>query len=505
MKKNLILKSSFVGMFSQLVNAFISFITRTIFISTLGIDILGVNGVITNILGMLSLAELGFGTAITQSLYKPFINNDNKTISSIMNLYKTIYRYIGLIVFLLGIGCMLFLNKLIKDTILDMNYIYLIYLIQLLSVVSTYFFSYKRTMLYVGQKQYITTMIDLIINILMSIIKIFILVNYKNYILYLIVQIIQNILSNILISIKVNKLYPYITDKDIQKYKETKKLLNNIKDVVFGKVAGFVYGSTDNLIISSFLGVTYVGRLSNYTMLSGLIKTFIGSIIGPLQAIFGNFIHSSDDNERIIYMINVYTFARYFLVTIFLVPFIILANSFISLWIGKEFILSNNIVNLIAMDIFIGIISGPMGEFIGILGLFKIDKIISIKGAIINFIVSIVAVRFIGLEGVLLGTVISQIVFWVGRAKGTFINNKLNLHDYKVEYIKSIAKYIIVFIINILLNSFILRKLIVINNIFEFIIGLMVCILLTILIFLIFFCKNTYFRYLYKLLLNRGR
>lgn len=497
MKNKLILKSSFISLTAQIINAVISFVTRTIFVHTLGVSVLGVNGVISNLLGMLSLAELGFGTAITQSLYKPFIDNDTKKISSIMKLYKIIYRYIGLVVFMLGIISMFFLKFVIKDTDLETNYIHTIYLFQLISIVSTYFFSYKRTMLYVDQKQYLTILYDLIVNIFMSIVRIIVLLKYKNYILFLSVQVLQNIISNIVISNKVNKMYPYINDKNIEKYEDTKKLFSNIKDIVFGKIAGYVYGSTDNLIISSNLGVNYVGKLSNYTMISSLVKTFLNSIVSPIQAIYANFLHSNTDSKKLIFMIDVYTFSNYIMICVFVIPFIILSQSFVEFWIGREYILSNYVVILISVDIIMHIFPGPLGNFVTIMGFFKEEKKMYIVGTIINLLISIISVQFIGLEGVLLGTAITQFFFWIGRGYYTFSNNIINISSYALSYIFDILKYLCCLFLNIFLSKYFV-ELFIINkdSLFQIIISSIICIIIPCIVNIIIFRKNKNFKYL---------
>ncbi len=502
-KDKLILKSSFISILSQIINAVISFINRSIFIKILGVSILGINGVISNWLGMLSLAELGFGSAITQSLYKPFIDKDTKTISSIIKLYKKIYRYIGIIVFILGIVSMFFLKSVIKDTDFKMDYIYIVYLLQLLSIVSTYFFSYKRTMLYVDQKQYIIILYDLIVNIIVSIIKIFVLIKYKNYIVYLSIQIVQNIVSNIIISMKVNKLYPYINESDISPYSESKRLFNNMKDIIFGKIAGYIYGSTDNLIISSFLGVSYVGKLSNYTMISSLVKSFLGSIVGPLQAIYGNFLNSNNSSDRVSYMINVYTFARYMILCVFIIPFILLTEPFINIWIGEKFLLSNSIVILISLDIIIHILHAPVCEFVFSLGLFNYEKKILIIGTVINLILSILFVNILGVEGVLIGTAVSQIFFWFGRAYIVFTNKYIYLRDYIKIYIKNVVTYILLLILNLFITGYFVHNILKQNNIIEFIVSSLICMIIPCVINFIVFYKNEYFKYLYNMFIKR--
>lgn len=493
MRSKQAVKNSFIGISSQIITMLVAFITRKLFVYYLGIEILGINGVILNLLNMLSLAELGVGTAITYNLYRPLINNDEDTVCALMNLYGNVYKIIGTCILFIGIIIMFLLEFIIKESTININFIRVAYIIQLISIVFTYFLAYKRTLIYANQKEYIITIYDTLINVIFSIIRIILLVAFKSYILYLIVQIIQTIISNILISNKCNEMYPYIKEKNKFSYKNKNKLFMDTKNVLFGKIAGYVYASTDNLVISTFIGVKYVGLLSNYTFISSAVKSIIGSLINPIQPIIGNYLNDISDKNNTINILNCYTFIRYILANICIVPLIVLMNPFIQIWIGKEYIMSINIVIIISIDLFISIVHGPVGEYINGLGLFKYEKYVSILGAIINLSTSIILAKYIGIEGVLIGTVISQMFFWMGRS---YIVFKYYFKSISIQYWIRNISYIIVITIQIIIVNLIGKPILEEPNILKIILVGAISVIICVLSNLIAYRKTTEYSYI---------
>ena len=205
------IKNIIFALIGQILALLISFIARTIFIRILGKEILGLNGLFTNILSMLSFAELGIGSAIIYSMYKPLANNDEKAISSLINLYAKAYNIIGIIILILGITLLPFLKFLVKDyetyTYMNINLIYVLFVI---NSAITYFYSYKRSIIVANQKKYIDSINRTIFLLLLNVVQLVILYITRNYILYLLIQILFGFLENISISIIANKLYPYL-------------------------------------------------------------------------------------------------------------------------------------------------------------------------------------------------------------------------------------------------------------------------------------------------------
>lgn len=420
MRNKIALKNSSIGIIAQIVTMLFSFVTRRVFVQYLGMEVLGVNGVISNILTMLQLTEMGIGSAIIYALYQPVVEGDERTIGALMQLYKKFYNIIAIIVAILGIGISFFLNFFITSE-LDINYIRIIFFIQLAGTIVTYTMAYRRSLMYADQKQYVCTLIDMCLNIICSVVRILVLINTQNYLLYLIITLFQNLISNIVISIKCYKDYPYLKQYKNEEYEKTQELKNNIKDLFIGKIGGFIYSSTDNILISKFLGVLSVGLLSNYSLLTSTCKTIIGSMTNALQPIMGNYVRVQTDKKEIQKIFYVNTLVRFLLVNVCVVGIVVLSDDVLAIWIEKEDIfLSISIPILLCIDLYIHNVHGPVVELLAVLGYFEFDKKITFMGVFINLGLSILLLQVIGLEGVLVGTAIAQVYYWLVRGRKIF-------------------------------------------------------------------------------------
>ena len=201
------IKNIIMNFLYNILNYGLRFISRIIFVKTLAEVYLGVNGLLSNVLGILSLTELGIGTAIGYSLYEPLAKKDNDKISSLMQFYKKAYHIIAIIVLLLGLVLLPVLPYLIKDTA-DIENLNIIYIIFLLNMVIGYLFSYKRTLITSDQKKYKIVPHIMTFDIITSISQIFVLLIFKKYIIYLLIQSVCTILENIVINKYIDKQYP---------------------------------------------------------------------------------------------------------------------------------------------------------------------------------------------------------------------------------------------------------------------------------------------------------
>ena len=224
-------KNAFANIIGQVIQVVLQFLCRTIFIKLLSTEYLGLNGLFTNVLSMLSLAELGFGNALIYSMYKPIHNNDKKQICHLINFYRKIYIYITIIIFILGISLLPFLQNFIKDfeNYNELENLYLIYILYLINTLCSYVYIYKRSIIDANQKNYITIIIQKAVNIFQNIIQIIFLYLTKNFIIYLIIQIICTLVSNIIISKIADKMFPYLKEdtKNLPEKYEQHKILKN--------------------------------------------------------------------------------------------------------------------------------------------------------------------------------------------------------------------------------------------------------------------------------------
>lgn len=495
------IKNSIISLIAQISSIILSFITRTFFIKYLNIEYLGLNGLFSDILTMLSFAELGVGTAIIYLMYKPLSEKDEYKTSALMNLYSNIYKYIGIFIALSGLMLIPFLDILINGeyNISGIKGIYILYLIN--SVIS-YFFTYKRSIIIADQHGYISKFNIIVFSLIQNIIQILILFYTQNFYLYLIIQIICTLLSNIFISIKANNMYPFLYKyKGAKVDKQTKTtLIKNVVAMMSSKLGSVIVSGTDALLISAFVGIESVALYSNYKLISNTVKSIIIQIIEPITATVGN-ITVTESKEysynifKKIYFINL-------IIAFFVCTFLFaLINPFITIWIGQKYILDMKIVFMIVLNLYIIQMRQPSIIYINTYGLFWQIKWKSILEAIINLVVSIFLLYYLhlGILGVLIGTFISNVltnVWWEPQ-----VVFKYGFKISSVEYFILLLRDIIIFVLNII----IVNKICVLfnySNIGQIIINLIVALIISLLMFSIIYCKNKEFKYSINLIKN---
>lgn len=416
-RKTLAAKNSIIGLASQVITTLLKFLLRSIFIQYLGVELLGINSTLVSVLNTLSLAELGFHTAVVFRLYAPLKENDEDRINSIVTIFSIVYKAIGIFFIVAGIVCIPLLKFIIKG--IDVTFeVYVYFLLLVANSATSYFLAYKRTILYADKKDYYSKIIDSVTNIVFTILKIAIIILFRNYVLYLLINILQTVVSNLIVHFYCSKLYPYL--EKVKFSKDTFKIImNDVKNVFASKIAGFVYTSTDNLLISMFIGTVQVGYFVNYTTITTSLKTIINSALNPITPIIGNML-TDKDNKKSENVLFQYTFIRYLLAVMILVPFIVVVQDFISFWVNDEFLLDISIVILLSIDLYIFLIHNVFLDYINGSGLFKEEKYIEIGSALINIAVSIALVFNFGIAGILIGTVITQIYCWITRSLLTY-------------------------------------------------------------------------------------
>lgn len=492
------IKNICIGMIGQVFTILLQFLVRSIFIYKLGIEYLGVNGLFVNIISILSLAELGIGNAIIFSLYKPLNSNDDNKIKALMNLYEKSYKIVALIVMMLGIILIPFLQLIIKETPDIKENIIVLYLLFLLNSVFSYLYAYKRSLIIADQKEYIVTTITNILNFISSIIQIFVIMVFNNFIIYLIVQIIFTLITNICISYKANVMYPMLKDKNKIKLDkdEQKRIFKDVNALIIYKIGTLLTVGLDNIIISSFVGVSSVGVYSNYTMLVDKINSILSQMFGSLTGSIGN-LNASEDVDKKEFMYKVMLFMAFFLYGISATCFYVGVNSFIELWVGKEYLLDNiTLVIIIANFYFIGM-NIPTMIFRNTLGLYVQGRYRPIIGAAINIVVSLAFVREYGILGVVLGTLVSRILVLSWYEPLIIYKNSLK-KDVKTYYCKYFC-YIAVVICNCIISdklSYLVITKFQLDLVLSLIIKIIISIMVTIITVIILFQKTNEYKYL---------
>ncbi len=396
----------------QILGIVLNFVVRTIFIKTLGEKFLGINGLFTNILSILSLAELGVGTAMIYSMYKPIANDDKDKLIQLVSYYQVLYRRIAIIIFVIGIVIVPILPYIVNVDI-EIRSIQIYYLLYLLNSVSSYLLLYKTSIVIASQKEYIIKKYDIFFLIIRTILQSIILIKYNNYILYLVIQLLSTIMANILKSRKAEKEYSYIKNKSELPETDKKEIWKNIKSLLYYQIGNTMLNNTDNILISVILGTIFVGYYSNYSMIITAIAGICALIFTSLQSSIGNYnIESSSEEKYILYKtLNFLAFIVYGFCSMM---FLILFQDFITFWIGNQYLVSQDVLYIIVLNFYICGILYPNWCFRYTTNLFNSAKYAILICSILNIVLSIILGLKFGMFGIFIATAISRLctTFW---------------------------------------------------------------------------------------------
>jgi len=445
------------ALIGQVIGFVVSFIARIFFIQVLGREYLGLNGLFTNVLTILSLAELGVGEAITFSLYKPLAENDTRKCTMLMQVYKKVYNIIGLAILILGISLIPLLPYIIKN-MPDIPYINLIYILFVVNTAVSYFFSYKRNLIIADQKRYIATFYRYLAHFIFTFLEIIYLILFKNYIGYLIIMISATLADNIMVSRKADKMYKFLKNKEeIPLDDESKKsIIKNTKAMMMHKVGGVIVNSTDNILLSMFVSLDSVGLYSNYFFVTNALNSITTHVFNSLTASVGNLFVTSDNKKAYSVFKDVY-FLNYFMYSFIAVSLLCLFNPFIDLWVGKDYLFNFDVVIIIVINFYITGMRKSVLTFREASGLFYKDRWKSVFEAIINLVASIIFAIYFATFGVFLGTLVSSLTVcvWVEPLVLYKYGFKEKLRDYFKLYFMYLIITIFVCFLTYYLCSFI--------------------------------------------------
>ena len=449
-------KNASISLIYFLIGNVFSFLMRTVLIRYIGIEYAGLNSLLTNIIGMLNIAELGLGTAVGYSLYKPLAEKNYKIINEILCLYKYLYRIIALIVALIGIGVTIFINIFVNTniSIIEVRIDFVLYLI---ATILSYLLTFLNVLPSADQKNYMIVSIQNNGKIIKNIIQLIFIVMTKNFYIWVIIEVIGNAIIYLYTNIKIKKEYTWYEKSNNQTFNElinqNKDIVKRTKDLVFHKIGGMLVYQTDNILISYFGNLTDVGIYSNYMLIYSLLTGCVEQAFMGVSASIGNLIIKKEKS----YVYNIWKemyIIMIFAATLFTFLFYKLVNPFISVFFGEEFILQNIIVFAIAVNIMFRIIKNPIDKFKEAYGIFW-DIYSPIVESILNLLFSILfAIKF-GILGVVIGTIISNIVITIVWKPYVIFKHVFNQKFIKFCIIT--LKYIIIGLISILISNSIIN------------------------------------------------
>lgn len=467
------ISSALIG---QIVSQVANFAIRTVFIQVLNAEYLGVNGLFTNILSVFSLAELGVGSAMIYSMYKPMADNDTESLKSYMDLYKKIYRIIGAVVITGGLLLTPFLDFFVTGRP-DFINLELVYVLYVLSTSSTYFIAYKQSIFRASQQVHIITKYTMYFTLIRAILEIIFLIATKNFIVYLLITIFISYSLNIALAIKANKEFPFLKEKNIKEVSvdEKKNLFKNVTAMFLNKASAVILSSTDNIILSKYIGLIFVGIYSNYSMVITVIRIIFYTIFDGITPSVGNLCATQSDEKKkyqvfkTIFLLNCWV-SGFFSICLF-----VLLNPFIELWIGKNYLLGLFEIAAIIISFYIQTTMSAVGLFRAATGLFYNDRYFSVAQCIINIIVSVCLVNSLGVAGIFIGTSVAMLttLFWVQ----PYLVFKKIFNKSPIFYFWDYIKYLIIMLVSL----FVVELCVSItpnNTVFTFIYKMVCCLII---------------------------
>ena len=436
---------------SQAVTAALSFITRTCLIYCLGIEAVAINGLFTEVVTALSLAELGVGSAIVYNLYKPLSEGDHQKVSQLMNLFRKAYSIIALVTFVIGVGLTPWIRYFIRDLSYDTCYIRVIYLMFVFQSVVSYLFSYKIALLEADQNAYIYTKIYTRFRIIGTVLILAILIATKRYIVFLGANILLVIATNAYASHVVNQKYSYLDKKERLPIEERAQIFSNVRNIFVKQFAGRVVDSTDNLLISTLVSTLLVGYYANYLVVIGVFKQLADKMMSAALASMGN-LFVTERTESKVKILTRLTCVFYVFASIASVGVFACVQPFIKLWLGEEYLLDYAVVAVLCVLLVTQITCKPLSSAMHLSGFFDIGRNISFVSALVNLVVSIVLGKKIGMIGIFIGTMCTYIIEIITKVHYLF---KLYFKEDSFRYVCFWLRMLLVFIVEMVTIYFI--------------------------------------------------
>ena len=397
------------GVGFRLFQTIVPFIIRTAMIYSLGMEYVGLNSLFTSILHVLNLAEMGVGHAMVYSMYKPIADDDSDKINKLLNLYKIYYRIIGAIVLISGLVIIPILPKLIKGSVPAGINLYIIYLLTLATTVLSYWlFAYRNSLLTAHQRNDVYSKIQVCAFAIQYILQIISLTVFKNYYMFIEAALLGQVVSNIIVLFKTNKMYPDYKPSGNLPAEEKKQINSRIKDLFTAKLGGTVTNSADAVVISAFLGLTVLAKYNNYFYVMTALFGFMTIIFQSCLAGIGNslVVESPEKNYADFNLFSMILLWIIGLVTAFL---LCLFQPFMRIWVHEENMLEDSYVIVLCLYFFV--YEAPMiwATYKDAGGIWHEDRFRPLAVTIVNLGLNLLTVRFLGLYGVILSTVISYL------------------------------------------------------------------------------------------------
>ncbi len=431
-----------VAMVAQALIIVAGYISRVVFTRTLSASYAGVNGLFADILGVLSLSELGIASAMSYALYRPIAENDIPKIQAVMKLYKRLYICVAAFVGTAGLGMLPFLGWLAGD-LSAIGHLELIYLLYLGNSVASYLLMYRGALITAHQKAYIVSIYSTAFSLAQIILQIILLLTTRNYIAYLLVSIVGSLLCNFCISRLAGRMYPYLGEKNDHELppEEKQEIRRNIWALAMHRLGAVVINNTDNMLLSRFAGLVSAGVYSNYYLVINSVRQVLTRVFQGMAASVGNLGATEDREamERVFY--NAFFIGQwiYALAAICLYE---LLQPFIELSFGAHYLFDRSVVLILCVLLFLQGMRNAVATFWYALGKFWLDRYKALAEAVLNLVISIFLGSRYGVAGIFMGTILSMLLVPVWVDPYMFFHHCLNKSP--AAFAKKYAGYLLV-------------------------------------------------------------
>ena len=401
----------------QVSSLLMGLVGRMVFLNNLPIGLLGVSDLFNSFFYSLGLVDIGFSTFLMLSLYKPINEDDKESVLKYVAIFRKLFLGVALIITILALCAMPFLYRFFKIDYADAGIVYAIYIIQLITNISKYFFLHKSCILQLYQKQYIVTTMTMIGDWVCFVCKMISIIVFKSYILYLLSIMAEGIILGMVNLYITHKRYPYLRKlpkvgiKDIVECDTLRKA----KNFMYNTVYAFVFYASDNMIISKFLGTNSLAFINNYNMIITIANEFMTTFLTSLRESLANFMHVEKDDRGFFETYRMTNILGFLMSSIVVVGLYVMFDRFIALWIGQQYVVDKTVKNLLVIILGIDLVFRPLENIFTIKGYRFVERFPLVASALANIVISVLLVKRMGLAGVYIGTVIGKVIYWAGK------------------------------------------------------------------------------------------
>ena len=402
-------RNTVAAVISRMTAIFMGFAVRVVFTHTFSEAYVGVCGLFSNIITVLALPELDIVTAVPYALYDPIARGDKKKQKSLMKLYRKFYHVVAVVILVFGVACIPFLEPLTGNQ--KVEHLTLIYLLYLVNSALSYLWVYKRTLIDAHQLISVGVWYQTVFLVLQDVLQIVALCAARNFLLFLSISIICTLARNIAVSGRADSLYPYLREKDIEPLpnEENKKIFSNMRAMMLHKVGNVLVNNTDNLLLSSLIGLQSVGSYFNYYLVIGSIRQVLNQILQGITASVGN-LGVSADKSRILEILEDALFVGQWIFGFAAICIFELINPFVEVSFGRQYVFPLSVVLVLCLKFYVTGMRQAVLVFRDALGLFRIDRYKVVLETLLNLGISVALTLKLGTLGVFLGTLFSMLL-----------------------------------------------------------------------------------------------